>query len=184
MCSMRGAAHSPPAPLASPVRTTPSAPGARRSGMHRTVNLPGALAGPGGKRCFSAHGNAGCHRRPPATARRWIALDLATGDGAVINRGANIVADAEDGTSWVFCTTSAANANVPGLIAIDRSAALSAISRRRFLSPCSTQSSASGSNLNSKHSSLTALGKHGWATYFTVIFPNVGLLYAPCLLLS
>jgi uncharacterized cupin superfamily protein len=54
-----------------------------------------------------------------------IALDLAAGDGAVINRGANIVADADDGTSWVFCATSAANASVPGLIAIDRSAALS-----------------------------------------------------------
>ncbi|MBB6222894.1 cupin domain-containing protein [Rhizobium leguminosarum] len=49
---------------------------------------------------------------------------LTSGDSVVIGRGEDITADAERGTRWIFCATTAATSSTQGVVAMDRDAAL------------------------------------------------------------
>ncbi|WP_246724642.1 cupin domain-containing protein [Rhizobium phaseoli] len=49
---------------------------------------------------------------------------LEAGDSVVIGRGKDITAEAEKGTRWIFCATTAATLSTQGVVAIDRDVAL------------------------------------------------------------
>ncbi|MBX5162730.1 MULTISPECIES: cupin domain-containing protein [unclassified Rhizobium] len=51
-------------------------------------------------------------------------FDLTSGDSVVIGRGSDITAEAEKGTRWIFCATTAATLSTQGVVAIDRQVAL------------------------------------------------------------
>ncbi|MBB4293998.1 putative cupin superfamily protein [Rhizobium leguminosarum] len=53
-----------------------------------------------------------------------LTVHLTPGDSVVIGRGEAITAEAEKGTRWIFCATTAATLRTPGMVAIDRDVAL------------------------------------------------------------
>ncbi|MBB3646645.1 putative cupin superfamily protein [Rhizobium sp. BK619] len=49
-----------------------------------------------------------------------LTFDLACGDSVVIGRGQDFTAEADEGTQWIFCATTAATSSMQGVVAIDR----------------------------------------------------------------
>lgn len=56
---------------------------------------------------------------------------LTSGDSVVIGQGEDITAEAENGTQWIFCATTAATSSAQGVVAIDRDVALAPPRRLR-----------------------------------------------------
>jgi mannose-6-phosphate isomerase-like protein (cupin superfamily) len=53
-----------------------------------------------------------------------LTFHLTSGDSVVIGRGEDIAAEAEKGTRWIFCATTAATSSTQAVVAIDRDVAL------------------------------------------------------------
>ncbi|KPH07454.1 cupin domain-containing protein (plasmid) [Rhizobium acidisoli] len=53
-----------------------------------------------------------------------LTFHLTSGDSVVIGRGEDITAEAEKGTRWIFCATTAATSSTQGVVAIDRDVTL------------------------------------------------------------
>ncbi|OWV78639.1 cupin [Rhizobium sp. N122] len=53
-----------------------------------------------------------------------LTFDLASGGSVVIGRGEDILAEADEGTQWIFCAATAATLGTQGVVAIDGDVAL------------------------------------------------------------
>ncbi|MGV4792163.1 hypothetical protein [Rhizobium sp. F40D2] len=60
-----------------------------------------------------------------------LTFDLASGDSVAIGHGQDVTAQADEGTQWIYCATTAATSSTQGVVAIDRDVTLAPPRRLR-----------------------------------------------------